>query len=283
MDEKETRRENWHIKAFRTAFAEDPRVFDFLDWTTQQATGNWIVQYRSIAEFEDKLMKWVESYNATYVSAHPIEGAAASPPIPTATVMTQKLGRPATTVPTEVPSPGEGTAPNVCVLCEGSTDVFIVKQIVEQLELPVPVRVIAMHGGGKSVFAALPGLVESLLVQYERFVILVDSDTWDKAEIAAKTKRIEAGAAAVGTGKVSIIQAVPSIESWVIAGIDPAALNEMRTRRAAERELKEWVRKTRISGQSAFPSLRGWNIASARNASQDLDAFISALLRASEK
>lgn len=196
LDEKETRRANQHLKTFRPAFAEKNEIFDFLDWITKQPTNNWIASFSTIVDFKIKLEKWINE----------LEKVIIPDPIPNI-------------------APNEGI--KIGLIVEGEVDRLVLNKIITSLNMDAEFAIIPTFGKYR-ILNEFNSIVKPYLNLFDKVFIVLDSDTKSPPKINSLNKRLEGLIKSNQKTKVKFIIATPSIESWLMAGINPVYYNEFK-------------------------------------------------------
>ena len=190
LDEKETRRHNQSLKAFRPAYAERNEIFDLLDWITKQQKNNWIVSFDTIVDFRKKLTTWVNEMEAA---------------IPK---------------PTGPPDVSKEAQSRICVIVEGEIDRLLVTYLVRKLRLSSYFVVIPSYGKYR-ILNDFDNVVAQYSPLFREVIVLMDSDAENQRQYETTCR---AGKALVeGSRKkhVSIHFAHPNVEAWLAAGLKP--------------------------------------------------------------
>lgn len=194
LDEKETRRANQHLATFRPAFAEKNEVFDFLDWITKQPTSNWIASFNTIVDFKIKLEKWIIELEKTII-------------------------------PDPQPNLLPGERKKIGIIVEGEVDRYVMNKILSTLEIDAEFAIIPTYGKYR-ILNEFKTIVNPYLNLFDYVFILLDSDTKSKNNIKSQRIRLEGLLTTKQKSKVKFILATPSIESWIIAGLNTEQYRE---------------------------------------------------------
>lgn len=194
LDEKETRRANQHLKTFRPAFAERNELFDLIDWITKQATSNWIASFNTIVDFRIKLEKWINELEKTII------------PDPKPNLL-----------PTEKRKIG--------IIVEGEVDRYVVNKLISSQEFDADFAIIPTYGKYR-ILNEFKTIVIPYLNIFDKAFILLDSDTKSPPRISSLKKRLATLVPSKYSSKVKFVLATPSIESWIIAGLNPEMYRE---------------------------------------------------------
>jgi hypothetical protein len=188
LDEKETRRANQHLATFRPAFVEKNEVFDFLDWITKQPTNNWIASFNTIVDFKTKFEKWIDELEKTII-------------------------------PDSQPRLLPGERKKIGIIVEGEVDRYIINKIISYLELDAEFAIIPIYGKYR-ILNEFKTIVNPYLNLFDNVFIVLDSDTKSKSNIRNQRKRLETLLTTKQKSKVKFVLVTPSIESWLMAGLN---------------------------------------------------------------
>lgn len=189
LDEKETRRRNQFLSSFQPAYADKNELFDFLDWITQRKTNNWIAPFLNIVDFEKKLLSWMSEVDKS------------------------------------IPEPRETTVEDkgksrICIVVEGEVDRLFVSYLIQTLKLSQHFVIIPTYGK----YQVLNNF-ESVVAQYakifETVIVLLDSDAYSDEEYHENSRQLSRLIEQSGRDNILGFFAHPSIEAWLIAGLNP--------------------------------------------------------------
>jgi len=196
LDEKETRRRNQYLKTFSPAYSERNEIFDFLDWITQRKTNNWIAPFISIVDFEKKLIAWMEELNKSILEPSSTEEA----------VSTSARSR-------------------ICIVVEGEVDRLVVSYLIQQLNLTQHYVVVPTYGKYQ-VLNNFSEVVAPYSRIFEHVIVLLDSDAQTDEEYNENVRQLNNLIESSKCNNISGFFANPSIETWIMAGIDQKIYNE---------------------------------------------------------
>lgn len=190
LDEKETRRRNQYVSGFSPAYAEKNEIFDFLDWITQRKTNNWIAPFISIVDFEKKLHTWMSELNKSIpaIESKDIEDKV-------------------------------GVKSRVCIVVEGEVDRLFVSYLVGKLNLTQHFVIIPTYGKYQ-VLNNFQEVVFQYTKIFQQVIILLDSDASSEEEYRENYNQLTSLIERSGANNLSGFFAHPSIESWIVAGLD---------------------------------------------------------------
>ena len=190
LDEKETRRHNQFLKAFRPAYAEKNEMFDLVDWITRQQKNNWIVSFDTIVDFRKKLATWVGE-------------------------LEEAIPKPA-----EVSGVSAGAQSRICVIVEGEIDRLLVTYLVRKLRLSSYFVVIPSYGKYR-ILNDFDNVVAQYSPLFREVIVLMDSDAENQRQYDTICRAGQALIEGSRRKNVSIHFAHPNIEAWLAAGLNP--------------------------------------------------------------
>jgi hypothetical protein len=191
LDEKETRRRNQYLSSFSPAYAKKNEIFDFLDWITQREKNNWIAPFISIVDFETKLLTWIGELNKSILAPKPKED-------------TEK----------------DSNKSRVCIVVEGEVDRLVVSHLVNYLNLTQHFVIIPTYGKYQ-VLNNFQIIVAPYAKIFEYVIVLLDSDSQTEGEYRENKSQLIQLIEKSGADNISGFFAHPTIESWIVAGLEP--------------------------------------------------------------
>ena len=196
LDEKETRRKNQFLSSFSPAYVEKNEIFDFLDWITQRETNNWVAPFISIVDFEKKLLTWMAELKKSIPEA----------------ISSQD-------------SEDTTGKKRVCVVVEGEVDRLVVSYLVKQLKLTQHFVIIPTYGKYQ-VLNNFQNVVAQYSIIFEHVIVLLDSDARTEEEYRENERQLNQLIEASGHENISGFFANPTIEAWLVAGLEPGLYRE---------------------------------------------------------
>lgn len=195
LDEKETRRRNQYIKSFSPAYAEKNEIFDFLDWITQREKNNWIAPFVSVVDFEKKFLTWMTELNKS--------------------------------IPATITSDGNkmGSVSRVCIVVEGEVDRLFISILIKKLKLAQHFVIIPTYGKYR-VLNNFQDVVFPYTKIFESVIVLLDSDATTNEEYQVSNNQLKNIIQQSEADNLVGFLANPSIESWIISGLDPDLFNQ---------------------------------------------------------
>jgi len=244
MDEKAVRRKNQVFADFEPAYADNNRLFDLLEWLTQQETFNWISPFDSIVDFREQLVTWVKKLEEELATeqVHDRDDA----------VRMAKL-------------------PHILVIVEGRKDRHFVKYLISKLEIQCVFAVTVASGKENAIKEwKTQATVQGTL--FDRVILLVDSDEDAAQALIEQRERLQSIMLETGEPRLMYSMATPEIEAWLVAGLQNAeVLGE---------DAKSQLRHVRSMHSRQWEELlhNQYDLNRARETNDDLNQFCELLL-----
>ncbi|MGA9187824.1 MAG: DUF4062 domain-containing protein [Methanosarcina sp.] len=184
LDEMATRRKNQNVENFQTVHVDDLRVFDLLDWITNQRKDNWIIPFTSIVDFTTKLDNWLEAAD-------------------------QSIVVPDVNIPFEIAKP-------ITIITEGPSDAEIAREVINIIHPNAPVNIIPANGKRN-----LLNNVEQYAKAFKEssaLIFLMDADTTLSEEIDEQKRQFKAKTDLITETEVYLVITKPEIEEWLVSG-----------------------------------------------------------------
>lgn len=195
LDEKDTRRRNQYLSSFSPSYVEKNEIFDFLDWITQRNTNNWIAPFISIVDFEQKLLTWISELKKSI-------------PEPTVIEKDDTIGK-----------------TRVCILVEGEIDRLVISYLIQHINTTQHFVIIPTYGKYQ-VLNNFQTVVAQYSKIFEHVIVLLDSDAQSGEEYKENKRQLDQIIEASGYDNISGFFANPSIEAWIVAGLDKELYKE---------------------------------------------------------
>lgn len=196
LDEKETRRRNQYLSSFTPAYVEKNEIFDLLDWITKRETNNWIAPFISIVDFEKKLLAWMTELNKS--------------------------------IPTKTSHHDDSASKSrVCIVVEGEVDRLFISFVIEKLKLTHHFVIIPTYGKYQ-VLNKFKEVVLKYTKLFENVIVLLDSDASTSEEYQISLTQLQNLIIRSKAKNLVGFFAHPSIESWIIAGLDSKLYNNYK-------------------------------------------------------
>jgi hypothetical protein len=240
MDEKETRRHNQYLKAFRPAYAERNELFDLIDWITKQKRNNWIVSFNTIVDFEEKLIRYVDEYDKRKLKT---------------TINKRYLQK------------------KICVIVEGEIDRLVVQNLIRKSKIKGDFVVIPSYGKYR-VLQNLSEYVKPFAISFDQVFVLIDTDAQNFGQLEAFRENVRGLQENLMRPNVRIFGANPEIESWIVAGLDESLYREQEGLVSKELYNKYFGMS---SIEKVRKLMKNYDVAQAVRLAPDLADFVVAL------
>ena len=276
LDEKETKRRNQFLKSFQPSYVEKNELFDLIDWITKRPNNNWIVSYINIVDFRAKLIKWIDELEQTI---HPA-------PTLTSSDLTNGGNQPV--------SDDNSTTSNlmlsenltfvsqskICIIVEGEIDRTFINYLIKKLRLNNYFVVIPSYGKYRTLNNFDSTIAEYASI-FDEVIILMDADTKNENEISTMYNSMCDLIQKSGKGNIKFQFAIPEIESWIAAGLNPDIFKEFNGN--IDKDLFNKLFFTSTLNNITTSLKKNYDLNIAMSICGDLHSFVELLLSVGKK